>query len=112
MFTIAFLTKRRPDLSLDEYLHHYEKVHFPLAVKLPGLVSYTQQPIVHGGWNGTDSFPEYDGLSLYTFESKDEADAAFASPAGVALNEDTGLFMDWPSVLSIPVETLQQFVRS
>ncbi len=103
VFKIVFLTKRKAGVTESEYFRHYADIHFPLAIALPGLVAYRQQPIVHGGWNETDSFPEYDALSEYTFESQQTAELAFNSSQGKALNEDTGAFIDWDTVLSIPV---------
>ena len=109
MFTVAFLTKRLPQMSREAFFAHYGETHLPLAAKLPGLVSYQQTEISHGdrAWAQPESFGTYDALSLYTFASREDADRAFASPEGVALNEDTGLFIDWDSVLSIPVELLR-----
>jgi uncharacterized protein (TIGR02118 family) len=103
VFKIVFLTKRKPGLTLEEYLEHYRTVHYPLAAALPGLISYEQQPLDHSGWKGVDDVADYDALSTYTFESKEIAVAAYASPAGLALEEDTGVFIDWPTVKSIPV---------
>lgn len=112
VFKIVFLTKRKAGVSESKYFRHYADIHFPLAVALPGLLAYDQQPIVHGGWNGTDSFPGYDALSEYTFETKEAAEQAFASPQGMALNEDTGHFIDWDTVLSIPVTVHQSYSAS
>jgi uncharacterized protein (TIGR02118 family) len=112
VFKIVFLTKRKAGVTESEYFRHYTDIHFPLAIVLPGLLAYHQQPIVHGGWNGTDSFPEYDALSEYTFESQEAADLAFASPQGKALDEDTGAFIDWDTVLSIPVTVRQSFTAA
>ncbi|MBT8162258.1 MULTISPECIES: hypothetical protein [Arthrobacter] len=44
-------------------------------------------------------------------ETENAAAAAFESPEGVALNEDTGRFMDWPSVLTIPLAELGIYRR-
>lgn len=109
VFKIVFLTKRKAGVSESRYFRHYAEIHFPLAVALPGLLAYYQQLIVHGGWNGTDSFPDYDALSEYTFETEKAAEQAFASPQGTALNEDTGHFIDWGTVLSIPVTVHQSY---
>ncbi|MDQ0867304.1 EthD family reductase [Arthrobacter globiformis] len=107
MYKLIFVTKRKAGLSQEEYFQHYAEVHFPLATAIPGLISYNQMPIVHGAWYGSDSFPDYDAVSEYTFESKEAADLAYASPEGIALNEDTGEFIDWDTVLTIPVEVNQ-----
>lgn len=70
---------------------------------------------VHGeqAWKTPDpipeSFPGYDALSIYTFGSREVALAAFTSPEGLLVEQDTGKFMDWPSVLSIPTEAIGRF---
>ncbi|BCW58611.1 EthD family reductase [Arthrobacter sp. StoSoilB20] len=109
LFKIVFLTRRKAGVSESKYLRHYSEVHFQLAVALPGLLAYYQQPILHGGWNATDSFPDYDALSEYSFETREAAERAFASAQGAALNEDTGYFIDWDTVLSIPVAVHQSY---
>ena len=40
MHTIAFLFKRHPDMTLDEFHRHYKEVHGPIARELPGLLEY------------------------------------------------------------------------
>lgn len=107
MYALVYLTKHIDSITLEEFFRHYHDVHYGLALKLPGLVSYTQTRIRRDGFLGDLAIGEYDALSQYVFESSDAAAAAFSSPEGVALNEDTGLFMDWPSVVTIPVEIVR-----
>ncbi len=105
MFTIAFLTRRIPTLSVEEFFHHYESVHAPLAALLPGLVNYQQMRLHHGveSWKQQpESFPDYDALSLYTFLSRDDADDAFASAEGRALEADTAVVIHEASILGAP----------
>lgn len=112
MFTIAFLTKRVESLSESEFFDHYTNVHAPLAVQLPGLVSYQQFAIRHGeeAWLGEpEAFPEHQALSLYTFESRAAADLAFASPEAAPLLADTDVFMDGPTILNLPCERVAAY---
>ena len=51
-------------------------------------------------WNG--QVPEYDSVSTYVFTDDAAAEAAWASPEGIALNEDTSVFMDWDTVIAYP----------
>lgn len=110
VYTLAFLTRPQPGLTLEQFYTYYTDVHRPLAEKLPGLVSYRQTRILKEGYRGEDAI-EYAAFSEYTFESEEAAIIAFESPEGKALNEDTGRFMDWPSVLTIPLTELGTYRR-
>ncbi|MBT8163163.1 MULTISPECIES: EthD domain-containing protein [Arthrobacter] len=104
-YTLAFLTRPKPGITLEKFYQHYTEVHRPLAEKLPGLLSYRQTRILKEGYRGDDAI-DYAAYSEYTFENEGDAATAFESPEGIALNEDTGRFMDWPSVLTIPLAEL------
>ncbi len=113
MYTLMFLTKRLPELSVEEFREHYRDTHYALASKMPGLVSY-QQSVIHDdldGWGEPGSALGYDALSLYTFETAADAKAGFASAEGVATDADTPTFMSWDDVLWMPVEFTQRFER-
>jgi uncharacterized protein (TIGR02118 family) len=110
MHKIVFVTKRKPGLALGQYLEHYHTIHFQLAIKLPGLVSYRQMPIRHEGPRSEES-PDYDAVSEYVFDSDEAAAASWASAEGQAILEDTGKFIDWPSVISLPVSLAQEWIR-
>jgi uncharacterized protein (TIGR02118 family) len=113
MFSVAFLTKRVPGTTLEQFTEHYGTTHYPLSSALPGLISYQQSLIQHGegAWGTSEAFAGYDALSIYTFASRADADAAFASPEGLATDADTPLFMEWSSVLAVPVEVTRRFDR-
>ena len=101
MHTIVFITRRLPHLTHDGFVEHYRQVHAPLARRLPGLVEYRQMPIRRDyKWEGQD--PSYDAVSVYAFESDEAAVAAWESPEGIVLNEDTVKFMDWNTILAFP----------
>ena len=111
MYTLAFVTKRVPGMTREEFFEHYRVTHYNLSSTLPGLVSYQQAALDHDGapWGLSGPFAEYDALSLYTFASKEEAVAAFASPIGADVDADTPLFMEWSSILAMPTEVIQRF---
>jgi uncharacterized protein (TIGR02118 family) len=108
VYSLAFLTKPKPGVTLEEFYSHYTNVHRPLAEKLPGLVSYRQSRILKDGYRSGDAI-DYAAYSEYVFDSAEDAITGFEGPEGRALNEDTGLFMDWPSVLTIPLAELGTF---
>jgi uncharacterized protein (TIGR02118 family) len=108
MHIIVFVTRRLPHLSHEEFAEHYERVHAPLAQKLPGLVEYRQMDIrADYAWNGQE--PTYDAVSTYVFESDEVAAAAWESSEGVVLNEDTVKFMEWDSILAFPGKSIRAF---
>jgi uncharacterized protein (TIGR02118 family) len=110
MYTIVFVTKRKPGLTREQYLSHYHTTHFQLATKMPGLVSYRQMPIRPDGPRSEDA-PDYDAVSEYVFDSDEAAMASWASPQGRATDDDTGEFIDWPSVISLPVHVAKEWIR-
>ncbi len=114
MYTIVFFTKRVDGMSRDEFFQHYRDTHYELAKKLPGLLSYQQAEIDPAGrpWPVAAQLADYDAVSFYTFESRDDAVAAFASPEGVATDADTPLFMEWSSILAAPVAIVGSFEGS
>jgi uncharacterized protein (TIGR02118 family) len=114
MFTITFLTRRIDGMTAEEFFEHYSTTHYDLASRMPGLVSYQQTRLRHepGKWILPDMLRDYDALSIYTFESYEAATAAFDSTEGKLVDEDTGKFIDWPSVVSIPGQVSQQFDAS
>lgn len=111
MFSLTFLTRRLPHLTLDQFVEHYRGIHFELGSQLPGLISYQQSVLLktHDGWPMPHFLAEWDALSIYTFESREAAERAFASDIGQTLNEDTGQFMQWESVLSLPAIVIQRW---
>lgn len=114
MFAIAFLTKKLLDSSIDGFFDHYGQRDFPRAAKLPRLASYNQAAMTHGdhGWSRSESTGDYDAFSLYAFASREVAEAAFVSPAEVALDGDADLFIDRHRSLSILVDQLRGYVGS
>jgi len=91
---IAFL-KRRPDLTYEQFVDHWSRVHGPLVVEcLPGLRRYIQNPVVQRPGR---EWP-YDGVSELWFDSYDDFRAAFRSPSIARVKEDEPKFVysfDW-----------------
>ncbi|GAA2026730.1 hypothetical protein GCM10009819_07450 [Agromyces tropicus] len=111
MYTIAFFTRRVPGMSREQFFDHYRGTHYDLAVRMPGLVSYQQSELAHGDerWPPSAPFEPFDALSLYTFESREAAVAAFTSAEGLEVDADTPGFMEWSSILSAPAEVIRRF---
>jgi uncharacterized protein (TIGR02118 family) len=82
---------RRPDLTADQFRHHLEDVHAPLAKALPGLRKYRQNYAVA---SATRKDPGWDAIVELFFDSREAMEAAWASPQGAASDADLPLFAD------------------
>jgi uncharacterized protein (TIGR02118 family) len=71
------LVKKRSDLSREEFLARWTGEHVEIAKRLPGLRGY----VIHI-LNGDD--PPIDGIAVTTFDSREDAERAFADPELVA----------------------------
>lgn len=88
MIKVIALFQRRPDLSLEEFLSHWDHVHADFVRRLPGIRRYRQNhPIPH-----RDPWP-YDGAAEVWFDSKGDVARAFASPAADDMREDETRFI-------------------
>lgn len=106
MYTVAYIFKRPPAMTIEAFQHHYEHVHGDIAKTLPGLVSYTQMPIRKQSpkiWHVVDDCG-YDALSVYTFESEEAAKTAFESKENVALQIDSEVFIDFDDIMCLAVD--------
>jgi uncharacterized protein (TIGR02118 family) len=105
MHTIAFLFKRRPGMTRDEFEHHYKVVHAPIAAKLPGLLEYRHYPVREANRGDVHAHipPGFDALSVYTFESEEAAEAAWNSPENNPVQTDTLQFIDIETMITLPL---------
>lgn len=67
------LVRKRPELSREEFLALWTGEHVELAKRLPGLRGYAIHLL-----DGED--PPYDGIAVTTFDSREDAERAFATP--------------------------------
>jgi uncharacterized protein (TIGR02118 family) len=75
MFKVMVMIKRKPGMSMDEFIQYYETKHAPLgASKVPNLKRYVRHFIRPYGnaVYGADATPAYDVLTEIWFD--DEAD--------------------------------------
>ncbi|QND44411.1 EthD domain-containing protein (plasmid) [Rhizobium lusitanum] len=105
MYTVAFIFKRKPGLPLDEFLAYYRDSHGPLMISLikdKGLISYEHLPVdttVTDGRYVADDGPAFDAISVYSFGSKEEAEACWAIPEVIA---DSAAFIDFDTMVTLP----------
>jgi uncharacterized protein (TIGR02118 family) len=73
VFRRISLVRKRPDLTREEFLARWTGEHVEIAKRLPGLRGYVIQIL-----DGAD--PPVDAIAITTFDSRDEAERAFADP--------------------------------
>lgn len=105
MYTVAFIIKRKPGMSLDDFLAYYRDVHGPLMIehiKDKGLISYEHFPVdttIKGGRYVAAEGPAYDAVSIYSFNTEAEAEACWAIPEVI---EDSRAFIDFDTMVTLP----------
>ena len=67
------LVRKRPGLTTEELVERWTGEHVEIAKRLPGLRGY----VIHV-LEGDD--PPYDGIAITTFDSREDAERAFADP--------------------------------
>jgi uncharacterized protein (TIGR02118 family) len=78
------LVRKRPELSPEEFLARWTGEHVEIAKRLPGLRGYVIH-VLDG------DAPPYDGIAITSFDSREDAERAFADPAlaeGLARTRD------------------------
>lgn len=78
------LVRKRPELTREEFLARWTGEHVEIAKRLPGLRGYVIH-ILDG------EPPPIDGIAITTFDSREEAEQAFADPelaAGLGRTRD------------------------
>lgn len=81
---------RKPGMSREDFLAHWQSNHAEVVKKLPGLRRYIQGPAV----TRTGREPSLDGIAELWFDDADACRAAWRSPAGQAVREDEKRFID------------------
>ncbi len=101
MFKVIVLIEKKPGMSREDFIRHYETVHVPLVLSLvPTLVEYRRNyldpadMIVMPG----AAAPDFDGITEMWFHDRAGYEAMGALNAdpvkGAALADDAGMFMD------------------
>ena len=78
------LVRKLPALTRAEFVERWTGEHVEIAKRLPGLRGY----VIHV-LEGDD--PPFDGIAITTFDSREDAERAFADPAlaeGLARTRD------------------------
>lgn len=93
---VGFLTKRA-DQPFGEFVDYWRTAHADLARALPGLRRYVINPVDRSEYPNSP----VDGFAELWFDSESDAEAAWASPEGVATSADGGAFFAAMSVVNL-----------
>jgi uncharacterized protein (TIGR02118 family) len=91
MLKFMVVVYRRPELTLEEFRRHFEKVHGLLAKHLPGLKKYVQN---YASADPERESPGWDAIVELYFDNWEAMEAAWASPQGAASDADLPAFAD------------------
>ncbi len=86
MFTVIGLFKRRPGMTMDEFIHYYENFHSRLGKKaVPTMVSYRRRYLhpVPYPIDGSVMEPEYDVITEMSYADR----AAFEDANGKLMGD-------------------------
>jgi len=104
------LIKRKPGLSREEFVRHYEEVHAPLASKHLPFKRYVRNYItfqtVYEPRVAVEE-PEFDCITEVWFETDQDVEAVvnfLASEAGKVIRDDEERFMDRSKIIGFVVE--------
>lgn len=89
MVKIVAVIKKKPELSRDEFLHHWNVEHPEYVRQLPGIRRYRQNPaIAH-----RKEWP-FDGMAELWFDSVKDIAVAYSGPEAEKLFQHENTFLD------------------
>lgn len=104
MHVIAYVMRRKPGLSQEAFFRLYEEHGQVMAMAARGLLRYEQYPLrkpqAVGDIYCTSNPLPYDALSVYTYETAEDADYTSRLPEVIA---DSERFIDFSSMITLPV---------
>jgi uncharacterized protein (TIGR02118 family) len=80
MFKIIAIVTKKPGLSREQFLHHWNVEHPRYVAALPGIVKYRQNPAIEH----RTQWP-YDGVAELYFQSVKDIAVAYDGPEAKAL---------------------------
>lgn len=95
MKLFAFV-KRKEGMSRDEFLDYWRNTHGPLIRDTPALADCTISYVQHAA--SPEDRSGWDGVAVQEFASWDDFLAMLSGPAGDAMREDEGNFLDSSSI--------------
>lgn len=87
MIKLVTLQKRHPSLTRPEFEQRWLDIHGPMAAAFPGLRGYML------GFSLDDGEPEADGVAQLWFDSREAAQASYASEIGRRGSADASAYL-------------------
>jgi uncharacterized protein (TIGR02118 family) len=91
MVKVIVLLSRRSDMTRDDFDRYMRETHMPLVARIPGMRRLVVNWVLPDP-NGR--VPAYDAVAEDWFDDAQAMGAAFASPEGKAVVDDTPNFLD------------------
>lgn len=95
MIKVVALLTRRPELTHEQFVEHWQEIHAPLAHAVPGVRRYVQSHVI-----GTRTRPdiqeadiEIDGIAELWYDDETALARAAATPEMKNLTDDGALFI-------------------
>ena len=105
MHTIAYVMRRKPGLTQEEFFTLYLEHGQVMAALARGLLSYEQFPLRHADSLGDIySIPgeaPYDAISIYTYATAEDANYTSLLPGVIT---DSEKFIDFETMIAMPVQ--------
>ncbi|MGE0059297.1 MAG: EthD family reductase [Dehalococcoidia bacterium] len=107
MVKLVLLVSRLPGLTIEQFVEHWQEVHAPLVMRLPGLRRYVQNhPVLEAyGVRGMS----HDGWAELWFDDLAALQAAYTSPQWSAVRDDSAMLFAEPRGVIIARETVQKW---
>ncbi|MCR8717713.1 EthD domain-containing protein [Pseudomonas syringae] len=105
MFTIAFIFRRKPELTREQFDLLYEEHRQVMVREARGLVSYVQcrtnGVTSVAGIECNTGLSDFDALSIYTYETSEDA---FYTSGLVSVAVDSERFIDFATMITLAVD--------
>jgi uncharacterized protein (TIGR02118 family) len=99
MIKIVAFFKRKPDLSVEQFDHHWGTRHAELVGRLPGIRRYVQNSTLASGYRRRE--PIYDGVAEAWFDDGEALRVSGASREYAAVKADEPHFIEASSLGSV-----------
>ena len=91
MIKVIVVLPRRNDMSREDFQRHLREIHLPLVARIPGMRRLVINWVLP---DPSGPAPDYDAVAEDWFDDTQAMEAAFASPEGKAVVDDTPNFLD------------------
>lgn len=98
MYSVVFLVKKKAGMTQAEFASYWIDDHTPLTAQVAGVRAYRCFPF-HDGQGGP-----FDGIAFISFDDREAAERALASPAFAAALADAVNFQTVEETLSFTAD--------